>query len=369
MFGNIVCPDLAYEQLMKSSVVDRILDKKTGEKIRDIQLYSSFNTNSLNKIVSFVDSSRFKKKKNLMYEDLVGFKTDYDSEDFLIGSYFESLLVKHPVLLGYVVLGNELQECEKFGFRSRGDLERAITSFCIGERHEFWNSFEDEIVWRNDGRKNFIHRNIHGDLNVSQINCSGRDYVDITLFGEERVFDCMKIVESVGFGAYQDWSEFLVSLLMYADKVGKRDIYQIKNWRSALENFGGGLGGAWAESYGGFRDVDFAVHILLDRQLMSFGEKLEKMPMSIYNRDELTLPYFENDKLIYMIESTKGDFEFSEKFLKGKKFSRSVIYDKNDLPLALIGCLKYFARSRELIPAIMNEFEKSRNRKEALVLL
>ncbi len=59
-----------------------------------------------------------------------------------------------------------------------------------------------------------------------------------------------------------------------------------------------------------------------------------------------------------MQQNENGDIEFGGRYFKEKLFSKVVEYGPKDLPHAMRGCLKYFARSRDMIPSIMNEFNK-----------
>lgn len=359
MFDKVICPDSAYEQLKKSGIVDIILEKKTKQLIGDVLLNRYLDDNIIDNVYDVLKVNRFnsKNEKILMYEDLAICNLDYTTGEFTGFGDFDSLLVKHPVYLGHLVLGERLLKYKEFGFNTGKCLENAVTSFCVGEKHEF-SSCADEWVWRNNGFKNKIYRNLHGDLSVSQMDSSDRNYKERTLFGDVRVFDCMKRVNSFGFGAYQDWSEFLGSLLKYSEKVGMSDIQEISNWKGTLENIGGGTSGFYTEAFGGCCNADFNAHMLMDSQLMCDGKKLEKSPLIILNQNTSTVPFFKDGKLMYMKQDKDGDIEFDGKYFEGKRFSKVVEYNPDDLSHAMKGTLKYFARSREMIPAIMNEFNK-----------
>jgi len=350
MFEKVICPDPAYEQLEKSGIARRILEK--GEEVGDVFLF-----NCLGDCDFEVDRSGSQSDKTILDEDLMRCKIEYDDSEDLFHDRFESFLFAHPVYLGNLVLGDDLLRHEDFGFGKRSDLEMAITSFCLGEKHKF-RCFSEEWVWRNNGLKNNINRNMHGDLYVSQTDSSGRDYVEKTLFGDARIFYCSKNVEFSGFGAYQDWSEFLGSLLKYSEKVGMSGIDEIVNWRGVLEGIGGGTSGFYTEAFGILSSAEHSAHMLMEGELMGEDTKLESLPIFVHNRDSFTVPYFKGENLLYLGQNKNGDGKFDGKFFEGKRFSKVVEYGPRDLPHAMKGCLKYFARSREMIPAIINEFLK-----------
>lgn len=359
MFGKIICPDLAYEQLKKSGVVDLILNETAKKSVKNTLLNRCIDDNIINNASGILKINRFNSKdeKIIMYEDLVNCNTDYNTDEFAGFSDFNSLLTRHPAYLGYLVLGEDILKYKDFGFNNGTSLEKAVTAFCIGEKHEF-NFRADEWVWRNNNFKNEIHGDVHGDMTISQTDSSGRDYEERTLFGDERIFDCMKKVNSFGFGAYQDWSEFLVSLLKYSEKVGMSDIQEIADWKGTLEEIGGGFSGACAEAFGRCCNAKFNARMLMDSQLMCDGEKLKISPLTIWNQNTGTLPFFRDGKLIYMKQDKEGGAKFNERYFKLKRFSKVVEYSPDDIPHAIKGTLKYFARSRKMIPAIMNEFNR-----------
>jgi hypothetical protein len=356
MFNRIICPDPAYEQLEKSGLTKVILDKK--RIISDELISSCYDDKIISRAKSSLRKNRFRAKneKIMIAEDLVELGFDCDNKNIFTSWDYKNLLEKHPAYLSHLILGYNVLRYREFGFSDRRSLEKAITSFCLGESHEFYSG-NDEWVWRANGRKNIINRNIHGDLSVSQSDSSGKDYMDKTLFGTSRVFDCMKEEDSLGFGAYQEWSEFLTSLLQYSKKVGLDGINEIVNWKETLEKIGG-RGGDWAESFGSRSNCEFSAKILMDYQFMCDGDVMRKFPLTIPNRNMHTVPIFRDEKLLYVKEDEDGNVVLNGKYFEGKKFSKVVEYNAEDLPQAMRGCLKYFARSREMIPAIMNEFMK-----------
>lgn len=356
MFDRIICPDAAYEQLKKSGLMDRILNEPVKSVLRDSLLYSSLMDN-LVEVKKKLISGQLNTEKISMYKDLLACENEFYSNDLMMASDFEPFLKKHPAYLGHIALGEDVLKYEKFGFGDRKSLEEAVTSFCVGERHEF-GCFNEDWVWRKNGFKNEISRNMHGDLFVSQMDSSGKDYLNESLFGDVRIFDSMRKADSLGFGAYQDWSEFLVSLLKYSEKVGMSGIREIVNWEDTLEEIGGGRGGNYTEAFGGLSGTEFTAHLLMDRPLICDGEELKSLPFLVSNRDSYAIPFFQDGKLLYLRKDESGDIKLNIRPFEKDSFSKIVEYGPEDLPNAMRATLKYFARSREMIPAIMNEFNK-----------
>jgi hypothetical protein len=313
MFGEIVCPDPAYEQLKKSGLIDII---KMKSDVVSSELIDSYPRDYIvGNAKAFLRNNpvNFKGEKFMVLKDLLAVDVATSDEDYFgSSSDYNKLLVKHPTYLTVALLGNDIFKYREFGFRDRGQLEEAVVSFCFGEKYDFLTG-SDQWNWRSNGKKNNIFRNVHGDLSVSQYDCSGKDYLEDTLFGKERVIECTKRPESSGFGAYQDWSEFLVSLLHYSKKIGREGIDEIKNWRGVLKEIGGGRGGFYTEAFGGRNDCDFSAHMLFLSQFMSAGEKLEEIPFTIPNRGGRTIPFFDGEEsLLYLRESEDGNMPLME---------------------------------------------------------
>ena len=353
MIDRIICPDAAYEQLKESGIVDRILSEPVKSAVRGSLLYKFIEEGAIDDARKKLVAGRLDLESISMNKELLELGSDFEAEDML-DMDFESLLERHPVYLANLVLGEDVLKYEKFGFSDRKALEEAVTSFCLGERHEFLP--DANWIWRSGGFKNEILRNMHGDLFVSQMDSSGESYLDKTLFGDVGIFDCMKKVDYHGFGAYQDWSEFLGSLLKYSEKIGMSGIPEIADWEGVLEEVGGGSSGNYSESFGGNSGAEFSASIIMNRSLMCYGEDLEALPFLVSNRKSFALPFFQDSKLLYLRKDEGGDIELDDRLFENDKFLKVVEYGPADLPDAMRATLKYFAREREMIPAIMNEF-------------
>lgn len=355
MFGRIVCPDVAYSRLEKSGIIQELVSQPKREIVSSALVKSFENLPDPEDIVEKRRLGKLIGEKDERDEDLLKFWDDYLDSNMGRGS--ETLFHSNPVVIPYLTFGDGVFDYAQKGFSSRRDLERAITGFCLGERRSFWRN--DEWVWRNDGTKNVITRNEHGDMYVCQFNCSGKYEKTNGLFGEIEEFDTMNVEDSVGIGAYQDWSGFLVSLLRFAEKVGMRDIPEIVKWEETLESIGGGRGGCYTVGRGSHWGIDW----LMRSELICKGKDMENLPIGICpgpQRDSY-MPYYEDGNLTYVIESEDGeDFGRNERFLKDVKLERRVSYNSDDIPEALKATYKYFARDRSLIPIIMDSFNSEK---------
>jgi hypothetical protein len=296
--------------------------------------------------------------KSKFFEDIVKLERDIDEKNYFSPMDFEKVLLEHPCFLGYIALGDDIFNYKKFNFSSLKSLSESITSFCIGER-----SFSDEYIWRLNDFKNVIHQNMHGDLYASQYKVFGKSSLEENLFGEEEEnLDISAKVLGSGVGAYQDWSQFLVASLKYAEYLGKEKMSEIVNWEDVLEKAGGGVGTATSEAEFGSGFSDYNLKFLLEHPVLEEGKKIEQFPLSIHSfRDSSFYPYFSNGKLFYLREDDDGGIlmETLSKVFGNKKFSKVLEYSENDLPHLLTGTYKYFARDRSIMYKIMNRFNES----------
>ena len=353
MFGRVVCPDVAFDRLKESGIIEELTNHSNRNIISSLLVKSFDGLPEPEEIVEENALRNSISEKDERDNDLLKFWEDYLDSNGCGDS--DLLFHDNPVVLPYLTLGDKVFDYVEKGFPNRRDLEKAVTSFCLGERRLFWNN--DEWVWRNDGVKNVITRDMHGDMYACQFDCSGKYKKINGLFGEIEEFDTMNVVSSIGIGAYQDWSEFLVSLLRFSEKIGMREIPEIVNWEETLESIGGGRGGAY--TVGG--SSEWSVGLLMKSQLICKGENLKFFPISICpgpQRDSY-MPYYEDGSLTYIIKSSEGEnLGRKEPAFEGVKFDRRISYNAEDLPEALKATYKYFARDRSLIPMIMDRFNE-----------
>ncbi|MBS3073578.1 hypothetical protein J4465_02175 [Candidatus Pacearchaeota archaeon] len=362
MFERIECPNPAYERIINSNIRNQIFNKK--REIETLFIYHNLYQEPIEEILEDARKYLFdiKKKisqKTVIYQDILNLEVDLNENEFITSRDMVPHLMNHPSLLGFLVLGEGLFDFKQCGFPSRRSLEESITSFCIGERNTFDICTRD-YCWRNGDYKNVANQSIHGDMFISQIDVSGKTWNELTFFGEETHFDTFKkdSIDS-GIAAYQDWSEFLISLLKYADHLGMKDIPEIINWKEIMEQ-GGAVHCNSAEGLFGSSSLEYRMvegKIKEDILLKDKQEKPNGFPIIIpYAQGHIYVPFLVKDKLLYLVENENGDIEIPGGYFEGKKFSRQIIYDSKDLPEALKATYKLFSRDRRKIPVIMNAF-------------
>lgn len=213
------------------------------------------------------------------------------------------------------------------------------------------------LVWRNNGKKNVLHRDVHGDMYVSQTDVIGNEKEVRTLFGKEINFDSVKHKPSYG-GLYscQDWSTYLITALKYAKRLGKEKIEEINNWKGYYQRTHST--GFYTEAGDG---ASLGLKSYIERPIISKGEKLESFPLYIGMGDmKCKFPYFEGNKLFYIAENEYGDIDLSKKgnCFKDKKYKKIIEYSESDLPNMLKGCYKLFSRVVKNMFFIMDDFNK-----------
>ena len=278
-------------------------------------------------------------------------KKIYEGDIFFSFDEFREFFINNPVFFGALILEKEVLDYTNYSFPSRRSLEESISSFILGER-EINRDSSGDYFWRNNNLKNLISLNQHGDLYASQTDISGKEWVNLFL---EPEFDTLKInPKAKKIGAYQDWSSFLISTLKYSEKIGKSRMPEIVNWKNVL-NETGSIGTSTTESLGGTNN---SLEFIIDSPIMVKEEKLTSFPLKVHDQVSSFWPYVEDNKLIYLSVDEKGepidclkDTSFNE-----VNFSRTITYDKDDLPHILKATYKFFARDRSLLPKIMGWF-------------
>ena len=368
---DIECPNPAYKRLLKAGLDRRIMERKgilmhlllnlvddeSDEMFKRVE--KTWNANHRGKI-----SERTK-----LYEDLYAFVEELDNEDeFVSHEDKEMRPVKHPSLLAYAVLGEDVLKFSEFGFPTRRSLEETITSFCIGEGNRI-KSWTNEYSWRRRNKKSWLSNGFHGDLWFGQMDVSGEDRKEQTLFGEIEVFDTMKDVGNTKrnvIADWVDWKTFLIASLKYANAIGKGKMPEIINWRETLEKAGGGVGTFTSEAMFGDVDSPWEIEWLGKSYVLEEGKTVydhQNMPLTIMsgidNSRTLYLPYVSQGNLVYVRsvgEGEAGEITLPLYFLKGKRFTPHITFTPEDLPELLAGTYRLFARDRRIMPKIINMF-------------
>lgn len=349
---EIQCPKPAYDKIISSGLDKKIL--KSREDLFDILLYDSINLDKTEFILEEAKEfwNECPSEKSFLFKDILELEGKLNK--YYSRLDFEKIVMGNPSFFGYLILGKEIFNYKKYGFPDLKSLTESIASFCFGEKQLF-SDLGTDYHWRNSKWHNEISQNVHGDLFAGQRDISGKSWIEETLFGKEEKFDSYKISDGRGISAYQDWSEFLMATLRYAEYLGKSNLEEIVNWRETLEKAGGGVGTATAEAY--FGGSSFTNGLLKQIVLSDKMEKLE-YPIQIFaGRSYTFLPYIKENKLLYLREKEDGEIKLDEKFkLFSRNYSISLEYSEEDLPHILTATYKYFARDRSLLPIIMDSF-------------
>ena len=363
---GIECLNPAYDKIVKSGLDKTILEK--GHLIgSEILLFRNIYFENCEEFFNrekdlFLNPNRKISSQSETSKKILELEKEFTNSHSWMPEEFEKLLIKYPCFLGKIVLGEEIYNYEKFGFPTQKSLEESISAFCIGEK-EIFSSSRTEDFWRTGNLRNCISLNMHGDLYVYQTNVYGKSRIENTLFGDVEIFEKYKEdAESSGISAHQDWSEFLLAALKYAQFIGKKEILEIKNWKNFLESLGGGRGTATSEAMFGTSFSEWELERFMETPVLNNKlEKLERFPLSIHSGlDSVSYPYISENKLFYLKENESGNISL-EKFshiYKDKNFSRVLEYSEEDLIPLLSAIYKYFARDRRKMGKILDYFNQ-----------
>jgi len=338
---SIECPLPALKKLKESGLDKKIL--KAKDKWQNVLFgmwfsgeFSDVFDEAREKLDSAISSS-----EKAMYNSLLDLEAEIEKDDYLNK---KDGLVNYPSALAYLAIGRDLLKFSKYGFYTRRQLEETITSFCFSDQLDR----RDACTWINGNYKNIIKQTDHADLDVTQKDISGRHYVEETLFGPVEVFDTIKEGTGKGIGGDQNWTMFLLSILKYAEAIGKKRMYEIVNWKKVIEEVGA-KGSNTAEAMFGGKLESF----IFDRELLVDGKEPESFPL----RTENAIPYVNAGKLYFLREDSNGKIKFDYRLLHGK-YSEAAVFDESDLPDLLRGTYRFYARDRSEIPQMLEMFLK-----------
>ncbi len=349
------CPNPAYDRLIKSGLADKIISRK--EEIHNTLLYKtpfyeprgSAIFDWANRVLENEGKISERRESARDISELERKFTEADGKSHVDGNEFAEMLLQNPSWFARFMIGKEVLRFAKHGFPTRKSLEESVVSFCVGEQ-ETYDKSSDSYVWRNGRWKNTINLNMHGDLYVEQKDVSGVKRIERRLFGKEIYFDTHKKVEGESFGAHQDWSAFLVSVLRYSKLVGKSRIPEIVNWEGVLQKVGE-KGTNTAECMFGSGGLDNIPWLITAPLAIEGGEENAPAIQIWRSHETQYIPYFSDGRLIYLKPDNEGEIN-----LLGKRYSQGVEFNENDLTHLLKANYRFFARDKSQMRRIMKIF-------------
>jgi hypothetical protein len=338
MYEKHECANWAYQKLQEIEILERA--RKVEEDLTSIFLLRTIYDGKTGQIV---EGSR-KAKPNEEEQDILSLEAELEAELNVL--QMNPHVIKHPFLVAKVVLGDDLEKFSQYAFSSKKDLASAVTAYCIGEMGVIKSDTRVNI-WRQGIHKNVVQLlSTNGDMFTTQTDVSGIENSGVLI-------DPL----TSGYSLDQEWSPFLITVLKYAQAIGKSDLPEIKEWQKLIEKLR--VGQFWS----GNKDFDFTkmrsnLAGQFKRELYGTGDK--NLPLWI-NDDTHVLPYFNNGELDILQESEKGEIEM-ELYRKDQKFQRVAHYIPEDLPHLLKANYQLYARNVDDMAKIMYHFNKEFNK-------
>lgn len=331
---TIECSNSAYEKLQVLGIQQRT--KLVKEELTQIFLYRTIWAGEANKILEA--TKRAKQSGAVLNEekkDILSLEAELEADSFILR--IDPFVIKHPFLVAKIVLGKDLGKFSQYSFSSKKNLASAINAYCIGERKAI-NDDKESYVWRQRENKNNICLVDHGDLSVSQIDVSKKEESGVLIDPP-----------SSGFGLQQDWSPFLISVLKYAQSIGKRDIPEIKDWQELVRTLR--TSNPWGNDYSkDFTKTELHLAAQFNDDLSGAGNN--NLVLWINDR---VLPHFNDGALDILRLDEKGDLEISL-YKRPAKCQRIAHYIPEDIPHLLKANYQLYARSVNDMAKIMHQF-------------
>jgi hypothetical protein len=365
---NVECPKFAYEKITKNKALySRIIRKK--DKWGDVLIGCGLGGTEwriIDKAKKYFkdikDLSRIDMMLKKIYLDILEFDQVMERLDYFCMDKGE-LLIKNPTLLAYAILGEDLLNPQKYGFKSRRQLEESLASFCIGEHWNLGYAYGERYAWRNRQYKNEFCNAPHGDLSLSQVDVSGYHQTFDTLFGSEDDFDTWKDTGNYTeyLTSFQNWSNLLMCVLRYAEAIGKGRIPEITDWKEIEKGLDGFVPATAEALFGGSHHH---LEFLVDYPILIEGKDVDRMPLgvvsAISNEAFLNIAYVKGGRLCFLREDKNGSMSpLNRGYFKGKRYSVHMDYGESDLPDLLKGIYKLYSRDRTELPALMGLYMKN----------
>ena len=348
---NTECTDYALEKLKKAGLDKRIEEFDFYDLVYGGYFNSKKDMRIIEKARKFVSNIRKKDSdRYAVFRDILDLKDEVEDEGYF-SSDFNKKLIKHPGIMGYYLLKDDLFDAKKFKFPSSMRLAEAIAGYYFGEVRVFREAW----IWRTKGIKNEVIQTMHGDLSACQSNVSGWHEKD---FFNHEDFEAIKKDAFTGsISAYQDFSIYLLSALKYAEFLGKARIPEIRNWKEVMKETCQ-IAGAYTEAMFG-REHYFDLEFMFEAPLLS-DKKIEMWPLHIPSQySSAFYPYIKNNNLLFYAETKKeGETLTDLRHFEGKKFIKCLEYCEKDLTEILKANYKLFAREKGKMYTIMEMFNE-----------
>lgn len=347
-----ICSNEAYEKLKSAQLLERI--KQHHKDWKRILLVGP-DCDVVQKIFGGIST---KSQRTELEEEVKKLSEKLERIDEY--EYFpinrRQFLVENPSLLTYVATGDVINKFRDYGFSSSQDLQQAIAALCIGDESMFNPNEFNEYVWRSSSFQHKLSNYNHGDMSFSQIR---------TDFPE--VFEMDYEVNGFGGGQY-GWGPFLITVVKYAQAIEKDDIPEIKNWKQLTH----GLSNSWSTiDCTDLKELEFTLQqVLSDYILQENHESQKGFPLRINDGNIDFFPYITQDrKLLFLKEDPGGQvsIETNYKFLNKRNLDIRAEFSEEDLPYLMNGIYKLYSRSRQELPAIMDQLIKNKKNKNSRV--
>lgn len=253
-------------------------------------------------------------------------------------------------LLTLIAFGADFS-AEKFKL-SRKDLDELILVYA--DQYQMLDRPTQICRWRYKNRLNELNNFIHGDIRVFQQEFSSKD----GLVTERKV--------SGIFAHYGSWQSFTITLLKYAEALGKSNIDEIVNWKEYVPKYSSG---AFTEAFS-FDKIDFE-HVFSD-PLIKFSKEIKKYPHTIQGDNNLYLPYI--DKNNNLIISRRYDKKEGQQILPqerkvvnmkiglvGEQWQPLIKYEPEELPTLLKDTYLTYERGKSELVQLLKGFNELRN--------
>lgn len=326
---EVICSRQGYEKLEAVQIAERT--RKVREGLNTVFLYKSIWRDAPAEVASWTRNTLVDRRWEEDRTDLQDLDRELDKEPNL--TQIEPFVFNHPLLVARMIVQNDLDQFAKYGFGSKRDFAKAIVTYCISERRPIQGD-KRCVSWRNERYQNRVDLIDHGDLNVRQTDITGK-------LGEDIIIN----PQTQGFGIQQDWSPFLVSVLKYAERIGQKNIPEIRNWRDLAKKvrttnpWGTDIPDPETDS------PDVSVELLFSTGLAPL-----EYPLRLNDRVVASLG---DGNLELLRENPKGEVELFGGRLKG---SRIITYFPTDIPNLLRANYQLFARSVSSMAQLMDYF-------------
>lgn len=226
MFRRPELTDAGYELLKKTGLEERIAENwRAGKKVSELLPTTCIHIEQ-DEIESILKKENLPAVRRKAIQKWMKENGEYDRNE-------EGLFLVSGEVTDKILTEEEIKNVKKFGM-DLSQLDILLAAYCLIKRHDDCSISRQPYIWRSNGFKTKIYGNIHGDLQVHQIQTKPKTGKNV--YGAETLQLLGNLPQGHINADYGFWPHLAAIAMKYADTIGV-EIPEAKNWQEFMKQY------------------------------------------------------------------------------------------------------------------------------------